>query len=1331
MSLDNKDKSEMSEALSKTRQVYWNGGPSPKSMVIPVVLEGKPLEAILDSGAQAAVLNEKIAENLLSQHESLSASLIGVGDKEVPAKFFPKVEITIGGVSYRGPMYTAAMKDDMLLGIDFMTQFDMKIDFSRCEIHVADQVIKAKYVMGAEGEQVTIARVTLASKVNIPAHSPVFAIGRLDKRLEHSHFGFDPCRTAADCMFPSTFHEKGKFAILGFYNDTDSAIQIEADTLVGTAMGADLMSGPKPKKRGARLVRAMKAKKEAAKLPIHLVDLYEHSSKGLSIDEATELRLLLIEYADVFAAHELDLGCFTALKHPIHLLPGSVPFKDRLRRAPIAAEGEEEKNLKAMLDAGVIQPSNSPFSSATVLIRKKDGTVRWCLDYRRLNAMTVKDSHSLPLISDCIDSLSGSKYLSSLDMASGYWQIEVEPEDREKTAFITRWGLFEHVRMPFGLCNAPSTFQRAMNLVLRGMTWKTVLAFLDDVLVMGKDFSEHMTNLRDVLDRFREHNLKLKPRKCSLFQTEVKFLGRIVTGDSVSVDPASQEAVKSWPTPKRTRDVESFLGFVNYNREHMPGMAELAAPLYELTGKAPFVWEERHQEAFQKLKDALVSAHVLALPRKEGTFILDTDSSKIAVGGQLSQIQDGVEKPISFASKSMKPEQRRYCTTRQELLALVTFVRQFRHYLYGRPFLVRTDHSSLAWLMNFKGPNGQLARWLEELQQYNMHIVHRRGREHINADSLSRIPDSLEYCDCYKSGIDLLELPCGGCPFCQRMHRAWHDFDENVDDVVPLSAPIIRVVRIVRLNDSNWADCLTSEGRAKEQDQDSDLKTVKQWLEGQTTPTQEELMASSPEVKILWANRTQLIIKEGVLMYIWKDDTDRELYVVPRQTRDLILKLGHNCSLSGHFGIKKTQDRLRRYFYWPNMSSQVERHIRGCFACNRSKHLRRRYRASLQEFTAGAPMEKVHIDILGPLPETKNRNKYVLLMICQFSKWIEGVALPDQKAKTIARAMVNHFFARLGCPQEIVSDQGSNFCSDLFHDLCQRLGIDKKRTTAFRPSANGQVERMNRSLLQMIRCHLVETFSKQDEWDEVLQLHLGAIRCTENRSTGYTPNLAMLGREVRQPLELMTGVPCETASIHEYVQKTEERLREIHQAIRAALKEQQRRQKRDYEFRVFTARYEIGDAVFLANSAAKVGQCRKLASLWNGPFLVTKVISEILYEVSSAKKKMVVHHDRMRKCTDTSLPLWLTRKREKLEMGRMDDFESESRDMFGMDLNFTLGSFIDEPLYCLCRKPWDGRFMIGCDYCDEWYHGRCVKVTKAQADKIGLYKCPECVKKAH
>lgn len=272
------------------------------------------------------------------------------------------------------------------------------------------------------------------------------------------------------------------------------------------------------------------------------------------------------------------------------------------------------------------------------------------------------------------------------------------------------------------------------------------------MLVLGKDFQDHLNNLQEVLDRFREYNQKLKPKKCVLIRTKAKFLGKIVSGDSVEIDPENISAVKDWPEPTCTREVESFLGFINYHREHIPQLAEMASPLYALTGKAPFVWTEEYSKSFQALKTALHSAEVLAMPQKEGVFILDTDASDVAVGGQLSQVQGDKVRPIAFASKRLTPSQRKYCTTRKELLALITFTRQFRHYLLGRRFLIRTDHSSLAWLMRFKDIEGQLARWLEELAQFDMQIVHRKGKEHANADALSRLPDDIPRCNCTVPG---------------------------------------------------------------------------------------------------------------------------------------------------------------------------------------------------------------------------------------------------------------------------------------------------------------------------------------------------------------------------------------------------------------------------------------------------------------------------------------------------------------------------------------------------------------------------------------------------
>ena len=543
-----------------------------------------------------------------------------------------------------------------------------------------------------------------------------------------------------------------------------------------------LLSTVSPKEMSVDTLRAL-----VVELPDHLRDLFIRSCDLLTEDQAKQLSVLLFDYKDTFSSHDLDIGKFTGLKHRI-LTREERPVTSGLRRTPLGFEGEEENHLDQMLAAGVIRPSQSEWSSAPVLIRKKDGSMRWCIDYRKLNDVTVKDVFPLPLIKDCLDTLSGTEFFSTLDLSWGYWQIAMDERDQHKTAFITRYGLFEFTRMGFGLCNAPSTFMRAMYLVLQGLTWKEVLAYIDDIIVSGKDFDGHLRNLRTVFERFRCHNLKLKPRKCLLFVTTVDYLGKVVSREGVAVDPKKVEVVLKWPTPTSTKEVQSFLGIVGYHRDFIKDLSEVADCLFALFPKGvPFEWNQERQTAFETLKERMAIAPVLKYPDPKRQFILDVDASNVAIGAELIQELEGLEHVVCYGSFRLTPLQRRYCTTRRELLAVVRFTRQFRHYLLGGPFIVRTDHNSLTWLMRFKAPQGQLARWIEELSQYDMLIQHRKGKEHVNADALSRMPDDLEYCDNYRAGVYLDSLPCHGCSYCTRAHEQWSRFEEEVDDVVPLT----------------------------------------------------------------------------------------------------------------------------------------------------------------------------------------------------------------------------------------------------------------------------------------------------------------------------------------------------------------------------------------------------------------------------------------------------------------------------------------------------------------------------------------------------------------
>ena len=1078
--------------------------------------------------------------------------------------------------------------------------------------------------------------------------------------LEHSMDGYYMVQTKGEqlLLMPSTLDTKPKQCVVCLINDTDKYLTLKHEHCVGVAEKIDTLqeaeSTPSASDHHVSNVRVIQADSSHtssnSEIPDHLKDLFERSINNLSSEESEKLRQVLIEFSDVFAKDDTDLGNFDAIIHRIDT-GDARPIKQRMRRTPLGFEHEEEKQLETMLRIGVIQPSVSEWSSPPVLVRKKDGGVRWCIDYRALNEVTRKDVFPLPLIEECIDTLSGTRYFSTLDMASGYWQINLAEEDRHKTAFITKYGLFEHTRMGFGLCNAPATFQRAIQLVLRGLTWKDVLAYLDDVIVVGSDFEHHLKNLLEVLKRCRQYKLKLKPKKCVLFQSQVKFLGRIVSETGIAVNPENIETVKNWPIPKCTRDVEKFLGFINYHREHLHKYAQSAGCLYGLTGKNPFSWNDNCQAAFDDLKQALINAPILAYPNPNDPFILDTDASDHAIGAELLQIQNGVEKVISYGSYVLTPEQRRYCTTRKELLAVIRFTRQYRHYLLGRKFTVRTDHNSLTWLMRFKYIEGQLARWIEELSQYDMTIIHRPGNKHGNADGMSRITDPLEACDCYRAGIDLETLPCGGCAYCERAHKHWSRFQDDVDDVVPLAVRRLNVADDEECG-SFWGPSYSKEELRAAQKSDDDLIVIINWLE--TLDSLDEvdkakLAMSSATVKYYWLHRKQLQMKDGLLFYRWEQPTGhRLLFVVPLSLREVALQSCHDSISAGHLGQKKTLEKLRRFFIWHGITNSSEEYIKSCATCSLNKRPNVKPKAALGAYHAGFPMERVHIDILGPLPQSRNGNKYILMMVDQFTKWVECAPVPVQSAEVVAKAAVDGFFSRFGSPLQLHSDQGRNFESNLFKEVCDLLEITKTRTTPYRPCSNGQVERYNRTLLQLIRCYIR---GNPLTWDEHLPLLLQAINSTVNRQTGYTPNKMMLGREIIQPVEVMLGTAeynQDAQEPHTFVQKMQKLLPQIHHLARQTLQSSQIRQKRDYDLKLYQTSYVVGDLVYKLDSATKVGQSSKLKSPWKGPYLVTEVLSSTLLRIKDRKRDSVVHHDRLKKCIDRAIPMWLRRMRHKL-----------------------------------------------------------------------------------
>jgi len=488
-------------------------------------------------------------------------------------------------------------------------------------------------------------------------------------------------------------------------------------------------------------------------VPLYLSRIFEGVSQNLNESQKEIFTEFLCRNKSVFSEIIVAGNC-NVINHVINVRDAS-PIKQVPRRIPIHLREEVNKIINEMKEEGVIEESHSPWISPAVLVKKKDGSLRFCVDYRKLNAVTVKDSYPLPRIDDILSQLSGNIWFSTLDLKSGYWQIKIRPEDREKTAFSIGSGLWQFTVMPFGLCNAPATFERLMEKVLGKLISKICLVYLDDVIIFGKSFNEMLMNLEKVFECFRSANLKINPKKCELFKKDVKFLGHVVSSQGVTTDPEKIAAVREWPIPHNKKQLRSFLGFCSYYRRFVRNFSSIAKPLYILTeDQVKFCWGEEQQHVFETLKQVLTSSPVLSFPFGDGKFILDTDASNIGIGAVLSQIQGEEEKVIAYFSRVLNKAERNYCVTRRELLAIVDSMKFFRHYLLGRRFKIRTDHFSLKWLMSFKDLEGQLARWLEKLQEFDFEILHRKGISHRNADGLSRR-------ECEESG----------CLFCIKVER--------------------------------------------------------------------------------------------------------------------------------------------------------------------------------------------------------------------------------------------------------------------------------------------------------------------------------------------------------------------------------------------------------------------------------------------------------------------------------------------------------------------------------------------------------------------------------
>ena len=897
----------------------------------------------------------------------------------------------------------------------------------------------------------------------------------------------------------------------------------------------------------------------------------------------------------------------------IELKPGTQPFGRYGPRMTAADTQEAEKMLKELLAKGFIRPSRSPWGSPMFLVEKPDGGKRMVIDYRALNAATQRNRYPLPRVDELFDQLQGARYFSKIDLRTGYWQIRVAAEDVPKTAFTSRHGHFEWLVLPMGLTNAPAEFMALMENTFREELNRSVLVFLDDILIYSRTLEEHERHLRAVLQRLQSQQLYAKLSKCQFMRQEVEFLGHYVGRAGVRMVEGKVAAVQRWPTPQCQKEVEQFLGLAGYYRRFIAGFSKLAAPLSQLCGtlqkakggsrrtppRKPFVWGAEQQEAFEALKGAVSSAPCLAIPDPRSEFIVHTDASGYATGAVLMQQFDEGLRPIAFLSKKMTPAQRNYPVHEQELLAILNALKAWRHYLGGRPFTVLTDHQSLQYVETSAMATPRQVRWAAWLAEFDFKVRYAPGRANVAADALSR-------------------AGAGGPP----------EEAQNRQEA-QTAAEVITLVGALRSGEKTAAHAPCAPTEAAKASPKLLLAAI-----GELAPLpvriREAARGDAEYRRLLRQSRAQLAtagfaVSSGLLYRIPRagaadasqSDAGGVLYVPSNaELRTWLLSAAHDSLLGAHRGAAKTAAWLSERVWWPSLESDVQSYVRGCEPCQRNKpDPRGKQGLPLSIAAPKRAWETICMDFIGPLPRTASGHDAVLVVVDKLTRWSYYIALrTTATAQEVFAVLQERVLSVHGMPRAIISDRDSRFTSHFWEHLWAAMRTDLRRSTAFHPQTDGQTERQNRTLIEALRAHVD---ANQRDWDTLLPAMQLAHNSSRNHSTGVSPFEMLFGGTPRTTLDAeleSDGVQPQRQAerqAHPGAQALAERIQATVTAARKRIEAAQQKQRQDSQRGRRECELAVGDKAWLSNrnlrpdaAATAAGRARKLEPLYYGPYEV-------------------------------------------------------------------------------------------------------------------------------
>ncbi len=1210
--------------------------------LVDVGLDNVLAKCLWDTGSQISLMSQQFKDEKFSDkemhtvHEFLgnTLSVSAANNTKVPIEGVILLDISIGGSApFEVPFLVTKEKlDNPILGYNVIKHlvlnhqnavpFIMNLIPSLSLVQ-AQVVVSAMQTAAEEPE--FLSEVKLSEPLVVPARYLVRARGKTRVALgaEERDALFSP---AAEFLGENDLvvyeaaetlkRGKSHFINVAIHNPSDAEIYLKKGTILGFVSDVNTI-----------IQFPMENKKNGEKARVESVDVEgEEDTPWMNIDDDLELsdlteeefqeaKEMLLGEREIFSKFKNDIGHVPEFKVPINLTD-NIPVSEPYRAIPRPLYDDVKNHINNMLAHGWVRKSTSPYASPMVCARKPDGSLRLCIDFRRVNAKIIPDRQPIPRVQDILDGLQGQEWFSTIDMSQAYHQGEITEESRKFTVFSTPWSLLEWIRIPYGLSNAPPCFQRFINETLAELKDKICVAYLDDILIYGRCFQEHKRNLKTVLSLLRKKGLKLNFKKCKFFKREVKYLGRLISKEGYRPDPENSKSLDAClVAPTNIGKLRSLLGFLGYYRNFVMDFSRKMKPVYYLLkveedvktikdkrswSKRKITWLPEHQQIIQDVVDYLKSPQVIAYPDFTRPFLIHCDASNTGLGGVLYQRQDasGVSetvgsgstsklrndlKVISFASRTLSPAEKNYHlhSGKLEFLALKWCITEkFHHYLYGNglKFTVFTDNNPLTYVLSSAKLNATGLRWVAQLSDYLFDIKYKPGKLNIDADYLSRHP------------IDT---------FAERENDEENE-EIKSEDVGVIFNEASRRERILAdakfINASVWklnvvsevSERISREDIRSAQQQDATISPVYHAVESGG-----RLLEGTAETKVLWKQRKRLCMENGVLM---RQTSTRKQIILPKMYRDLHANMGH-------LGSEKVVDLARKRFYWTYMAKDIEHFIQKKCPCIKSKKPNVPDRAPLKPVVSTHPFEMVSIDFL-QLDRCKGGYKYALVICDHFTRFTQILPTKSKSVNAAAEQIFNKFILYFGFPLRIHSDQGTEFNNKLFKKLLQLSGIDKSRTTPYHPEGDGQPERFNRTVLNMLKCL---TSDQKKDWSRHVAKLAFAYNSMVNKSTGYSPFYLLFGRESRLPIDYIFGInldddgtSCGKRRYDNFVEEWENSMKEAVDIAKRHVEAAHKCNEKSYNKKVRGVKVVVGDKVLLRNrSKLPKGSKGKLCSYWN------------------------------------------------------------------------------------------------------------------------------------